>query len=1240
VAKGLSETVAEIRENIERDRLKAARKTLEKAEKSGLKGPPLVEVGVELLLAEGGGAAAAAALIEAQKSAESRVAALLKHAEAHLAKRPDDREVRDAVWEMALATGQYETSVRHLAALLKLGGLDGPRRGQALLERKDAVGATGIFLLASLGAVKTDRMKLADRLLQNDAGQRILGGVVEALRAVGAKEDAPIHYVLAQLAHVRGDKEGFLDRAAKAMQEHPEEVWTWTQGTMEADERLEIAVRNGLLPFVLRALADATSEAIAAAAARSQGDSSSVRLLRGAALLVKEKVSNGCRLLEEVVRREPAAAAPVADLLQKRAGAWPGVQEAFASVVAEGLAQDAARVEAAITGLLSVPESGRSEAWVRVAPRLLRAAPARDDLRDALGRAYLAAGEDAEAAALLLDRPHLALARAWSEDGKAGPYVVRAALSLAQKHEALADCAEWLLRAARVEASLLTEVGSKISGAGLSAATAIQSAVALLDRNNRELAADLLSKLPLHREPGEQVDRLLRERSLRDDRLFQVAAFRSALALGDAARARSLFKVVPTNMQVLAREAQGVADPARVLAELLIEQGKCEVAVGLVEARRAAGDPPRTLLPLADALLRSAPKLWSGRVVRARILQALKREEDAVRDLRAVPFDAAEIDEAFAILGELARGDARGAASLGRADIHIARKMYPQAVMELSVVEGMAQERLQRYDTIGRERGDLEAAHKGRALCLQETARLPEAAEAHIRRFSCSDGDPAAVATDLEAVARALVAANDIATATSVLERLPDHVSDGAERAIRVIGEDKRAALLILRSKMLLLLGRTEEAVEALDDLVRADPPSRAQAARALEAIIEAGRARPEADFSLARAYDAMNQAPRALAALQRLYQDDLTGRENVAKAAEQLVRRQDDPDVRLFLARVSLDLRDAAAATEHAVYARRLRPGSRRDCVELLRRALDLDAFAADTHFALAEAHLAGDEADDAVRHFRAAVETDRERAAGAIRAMEEAAPRSQNPALLWLAVGTTQAEFARNHAAAVAAFTGGLNANPRAELRVPLLLGRGDSYAALGKDNEAFDDFDEASRHDLLERRYYEFLRSRHRRRILEAAEQAKARSGESFTAAAEACGRYLRLGRNDDAVEVAQKALAANPNDVAARYLVGVALHAANRFDAAARALEMVRAAATADSEIGRAARMLLAGSYLDKGDRDSARACLTEIEAVDSSYPGLRARRAALAPPADDPHAPLPLFVRPEFPRPTE
>jgi len=520
--------------------------------------------------------------------------------------------------------------------------------------------------------------------------------------------------------------------------------------------------------------------------------------------------------------------------------------------------------------------------------------------------------------------------------------------------------------------------------------------------------------------------------------------------------------------------------------------------------------------------------------------------------------------------------------------------------------------------------------------------RLPEAAATQLLRFRCADAERRAVAEDVEALAREALMKGDLETVEVLLAKLSDEVSDGAERAVAVIGDDKRAQMLVLRARLFLELDRPEEAVRTLVDLVHTDPKSRKRAAEALGTIVDSGRARPDADFALAEAHRVSADTAGALAALVRLYEDDLTERENVFRAATGMVQAGDDPDVRLFLSRIALDMREPAQATEHAVHARRLRPDSRRDVIDVMRRALDLDAFAAETHFALGEAHLAGDEADDAVRHMRAAVEVDRDRAGDAIKVLEEAAQRSKSAAHLFLAVGTTHAEFLRDHKRAVTAFTSGLEANPPSELRVPLLLGRGDAYAALRADDQAYTDFEEASHLDRLERRYYEFLRVTHRKRVARAAEKSreKVRDGGDFAAAVDACGRFIRLGKVDDAVSVAQAALAADTDAIAAKYLVGVALHAAERYGAAVQVLEAVRGEAGADSEVGRAARMLLAESYLDRGDRTDARACLTEIESVDAEYPGLRARRAALAPPADDPQAPPPLLVRPVFPRPSE
>jgi len=1237
MARTLTQWTHEIREYLQKGKLKAARKTLDKAYKSGASGPQLEEASLELLLAEGGGPPAAEKLRAAAKG-EGRPAAAAKLAEAHLKGKPDDHAVRDVLWEICLALDAPDVATRHLEALVSAGAIDGAARAKEMLARKDVAGATGIYLLAALGAIKTDRMKLADRLLASPQGALLIAGVAQALLDAG-KADGPVHYVLAQLAQKDGDRERFLQFAGKAFGENPEEVWTWTSENVAARDRLEIALHNDSLRHLLHAAGSANPDEIVDVAKRSGSEGTSAKVLRGLALLLTDKAPNACRILEGVVSEQAAAAGPIALLLTEKSPSWRGAAEVRAAVVATALPDSAEDVKGAIDGLVQVPSAQRGEAWGRAAPRLLERAPDRIDLRRELGH-FLLKQQDAEGAAALLETgPHLAVAKAWAEAGLAKGPVLLAAARLAEAEAALAEHAEWLLRAGREDPSLLGELGKIVSAATVAPETALEGAAALLKEGQKDDAAGLLARLPLDPVTGRNVDEFLASRRLHDERPFLPVAFRCAIALGDTARARRLFRTVSTNMQLLAREASRHADAGRVLADVLIGHEKGEVAVTILEARREAGDDPRVLLPLADALLKASPRLAMGRLLRGRLLMALGRHADAVRDLRAIPANAAEVDEAFRLLGEASKTDSKADAALGRADTHIARKEWKKAVHELMASGAPPSERLDRFTAICREKSDLEAAHKGRALALLDLDRVAEAAEAHLKRFSCPDAERAAVAADLEDVAAAALKAGDLGTGGSVLEQLPEQVSDGAERAIRVIGPDRRPTLLVLRSKLLLQLGRTSEAVATLSDLVRSDAAARPQAAQALEAIVDSGQARPEADLALAQAFDAMDRTPDGLRALKRLYEDDITSRDTVVGAAEKLVVRGDDPQVRLFLAGVCLDMRNPAGATQHAIHARRLQPAARRDCVEILRRALDLDAFAPDTHFALAEAHLAGDEADDAVRHFRAAVEVDRERARSAIAAMEESAPRSKHPSLLWLAVGTTYAEFQRDHAHAVEAFTKGLKANPTMELKVPLLLGRGDSYAALREDDKAFDDFDEASRHDLLERRYYEFLRSRHRKRVLEAARAAASKATKEFPHAVEAVGRYLTLGQAQEAVDVAQAALAEMPNDLGARYLVGVALHAAGRYDAAAQVLEKVRGAAGPETAVGRAARMLLAASHLDSGDRARARACLTEIEAVDAAYPGLAARRAALAPPADDPHAPPPLFLRPEFPRPT-
>ena len=136
MAKSLSEIVADIRVLIGKKKLKAARKTIDKTTKQGLKGPLLKEVVAELLVAEGGGPEAAKAMLEVGRVSKTRVPALVKIAETHLRRTPDDHAVRDVVWEMALAAGKFDVAVRHLGELVGKNGIDASRRAKELVGRK------------------------------------------------------------------------------------------------------------------------------------------------------------------------------------------------------------------------------------------------------------------------------------------------------------------------------------------------------------------------------------------------------------------------------------------------------------------------------------------------------------------------------------------------------------------------------------------------------------------------------------------------------------------------------------------------------------------------------------------------------------------------------------------------------------------------------------------------------------------------------------------------------------------------------------------------------------------------------------------------------------------------------------------------------------------------------------------------------------------------------------------------
>ena len=114
-----------------KNKVKAARKTLDKAAKAGA--PDIRELELSVLLAEGDEAAAAGNL-------ES--AASLKIGDQYLRKNPAAATFRDSFWEAALAGEEFDLAVRHLGSLLGGGGFDGGARAKSLLGRKDAVGAT------------------------------------------------------------------------------------------------------------------------------------------------------------------------------------------------------------------------------------------------------------------------------------------------------------------------------------------------------------------------------------------------------------------------------------------------------------------------------------------------------------------------------------------------------------------------------------------------------------------------------------------------------------------------------------------------------------------------------------------------------------------------------------------------------------------------------------------------------------------------------------------------------------------------------------------------------------------------------------------------------------------------------------------------------------------------------------------------------------------------------------------
>ena len=117
MARTVADYCTEIQSQLKRGKLKAARKSLEKAKKTAARDMGLREAEFELLLAEEEPAAAAEALSELARRAAERVPRLIKVADAHLDRNPNDHVLRDGLWEVCIGAGRYDLSSTHLGAI-------------------------------------------------------------------------------------------------------------------------------------------------------------------------------------------------------------------------------------------------------------------------------------------------------------------------------------------------------------------------------------------------------------------------------------------------------------------------------------------------------------------------------------------------------------------------------------------------------------------------------------------------------------------------------------------------------------------------------------------------------------------------------------------------------------------------------------------------------------------------------------------------------------------------------------------------------------------------------------------------------------------------------------------------------------------------------------------------------------------------------------------------------------------
>ncbi|HEU4385365.1 MAG TPA: tetratricopeptide repeat protein, partial [Anaeromyxobacteraceae bacterium] len=850
---------------------------------------------------------------------------------------------------------------------------DAAGAARALLERAEVARQSGEEEPA-VRLVAAGHAALASGL--HDEGEQALG---EALRLGLDREEARAAWAaLAERARARGDAPS--ERAALAALvplvptgKRPGLLTRLAGLQLEAgdlgESRTSAEEARTLAPRDLAAL-----EACRAAAER-QGDLSAV-----AVLLAEMAELDPERAGERLLTRARLLAGPLADPV----GADRGYGEALARLPPQyPLAAEQARLRRDTPALRDLPWG---EPLERLALRLPDQRAAAQAFRDA---AVLALSQDDGPAAVRSAR------RAWSrtrdEPGFAGPLLARVLYLRGGGAEAL------------VLHHGLFQAGFPGIDEGEAAVLCRQLAELAEDSGDGGLALEALDRLlelrPQDLEAAEWRFRLDPDRR------------RAALALADVAGATRSARRRARALALAADSAhRQLADPA--LADALWRRARqaaadtpallAEVETVRLEAARRDHDPAAPRLPeeLVDAL-HDAAQAWqaAGEAGTARtlleeaveLLRRHGRAGDAAADLRrledlaagqkAAPVAAAYARDAAKLHRE--RGDLGAAEqALRRAVAHHRGDVEAWGELEALALE-LGKEGVPLLGEALAARGE-RAQGTARAEALTGLARLlsgplgePERALAALRGALAADPAFEPAQADLEALLRSLGRAQDLARlllaraassddparrvvlrreAAEALEGLPDEASralaaEALAAALSDAPDDPEIARLL--SRLLVSLGRREEAVPLLAALVRADPEDEESAGHLAAAWSSRHHERAQLFRARAAAATGATRAQRLREAAKALF---AAGEDVEARG---LLREAFDAwpaDDGAFLAAV----RDAAADIDRLDHV-------------LSARARAMPAEAAGCHRARADALLAFGRAADALEAYEA---------------------------------------------------------------------------------------------------------------------------------------------------------------------------------------------------------------------------------------------------------------------------